>query len=99
MIKAIINGIFSMVIGLVSILLSPIDAMIATVLPDLSNAMTAVGNLFTLIGNGVGWVISMIGLNDTVLALIVAYYTFKLTVPLGLWMTKLAVKWYNAIKP
>lgn len=99
MIKAIINGIFNMVIGLVSILLSPIDALIATVLPDLSGALSAVGALFNLIGNSLSWVVSLSGLNQATLLLIIAYYTFKLTVPLMLWMTKLALKWYNTIKP
>lgn len=99
MINAILMGIISLIINLVTVILSPIDNLIQTALPDLSNALTAVGNFFNLIGSGIGWVISLTGLSNQTLSLIVIYFTFKLTAPMLFYMIKLALSWYNRLKP
>lgn len=99
MINAILKGIINLIISLVSVVLSPIDNLIQSVLPDLSNALTAVGNFFNLIGSGIGWVISLTGLSNQTLSLIVIYFTFKLTAPMLFYMIKLALSWYNRLKP
>lgn len=99
MINAILKGIISLIIGLVSLILTPIDNLILTALPDLSNALTAVGNFLTLISNGIGWAVSLTGLSNEALSLIVMYFTFKLTAPMLFYMIKLALSWYNKLKP
>lgn len=99
MINAILKGIISLIIGLVSLILTPIDNLILTALPDLSNALTAVGNFLNLISNGIGWAVSLTGLSNEALSLIVMYFTFKLTVPMLFYMIKLALSWYNKLKP
>ena len=99
MINAILKGIISLIIGLVSLILTPIDNLILTALPDLSNALTAVGNFLNLISNGIGWAVSLTGLSDEALSLIVMYFTFKLTAPMLFYMIKLALSWYNKLKP
>ena len=99
MINAILKGIISLIIGLVSLILTPIDNLILTVLPNLSNALTAVGNFLTLISNGIGWAVSLTGLSNEALSLIVMYFTFKLTAPMLFYMIKLALSWYNKLKP
>lgn len=99
MIQAILNGIMNLIISLVQILLSPIDVLIGTLLPDLSTALTSVSNFFNLIGSGIGWMISALGLPSELLSLIVLYFTFKLTAPLLFSTIKLAIKWYDKIKP
>ncbi len=99
MINALLTGIFKLIIGLVSIILSPIDALITNALPSLDNALTAVANFFTYIGSSIGWVISLTGLNSEALSLIVLYFTFKLTAPMLFYMIKLALSWYNKLKP
>lgn len=99
MIKALINGIFSLVLGLVSIILAPIDLVIQNALPGLSEAFTSIGNLFNLIGNVMGWGISVFGLSNTAINILTLYYTFVLTVPLSIWMIKLALSWYDKLKP
>lgn len=99
MINAILKGIIGLIIGLVSIILAPIDNLILSVLPDLSNAFTSIGNFFAIISNGIGWVISATGLSNEALSLIVMYFTFKLTAPLMFYMIKLALSWYNKLKP
>ena len=99
MINALLTGIIKLIVGLVEIILLPIDNLILSALPDLSNALTAVGNFFNLISNGIGWVVSFTGLSNETLSLIVMYFTFKLTAPMLFYMIKLALSWYNKLKP
>ena len=99
MINSILKGIISLIIGLVSLILTPIDNLILKALPDLSNALTAVGNFLNLISNGIGWAVSLTGLSNEALSLIVMYFTFKLTAPMLFYMIKLALSWYNKLKP
>lgn len=99
MINKILMGIINLIVSLVSLILTPIDNLIASALPDLSNALTAVGNFFNLISGGIGWVVSATGLSSETLSLIVAYFTFKLTAPMLFYMIKLALSWYNKLKP
>lgn len=99
MINALLTGIFKLIIGLVSIILSPIDTLITNALPSLDNALTAVANFFNYIGSSIGWVISLTGLSSETLSLIVLYFTFKLTAPMLFYMIKLALSWYNKLKP
>lgn len=99
MINAIMQGIMSLIISLVSIILAPIDLLIQGVLPDLSSALSSVGNLFNLIGQSIGWGISVLGLSSETISLIVIYFTFKLTAPMLFYMIKLALSWYNKLKP
>lgn len=99
MINKILMGIFKLIISLVSLILSPIDALITNALPSLDNALTAVASFFTYIGSSIGWVISLSGLSSETLSLIVLYFTFKLTAPMLFYMIKLALSWYNKLKP
>lgn len=99
MINAILKGIMSLIIGLVQLLLAPIDLAIKSALPDLSAALSAVGSYFDLALQNVGFAVSLTGLSSTAISLIVLYFTFKLTLPLTFSMIKLAIKWYDKIKP
>lgn len=99
MINALLMGIINLIITLVNVIMYPIDALILSVLPDLSNALTSIGNFFNLISNGLGWAISASGLSSETLSLIVVYFTFKLTAPMLFYMIKLALTWYNRLKP
>lgn len=99
MINKLLMGILKLIIGLVSVILSPIDLLITNALPSLDNALTAVGNFFNLISNSIGWGISVLGLSNETLSLIVLYFTFKLTAPMLFYMIKLALSWYNRLKP
>lgn len=99
MINKILMGIIKLITGLVTLILSPIDNLIQSALPDLSTALTGVGNFLNLISNSIGWGISALGLSNETLSLIVMYFTFKLTAPMMFYMIKLALTWYNKIKP
>lgn len=99
MINAILKGIMSLIIKLVELLLYPIDLAISTALPDLSAAISSVGEYFGLALQNVGFAVSLTGLSSTAISIIVLYYTFKLTLPITFSTIKLAIKWYDKLKP
>lgn len=99
MINKIIMGIFKLIISLVSLLLTPIDNLITSALPSLGNALNAFSSFLNVISRSIGWVISVSGLSSETISLIVAYFTFKLTSPLLFYLIKLALSWYNRLKP
>lgn len=99
MINSILKGIMSLIISLVELLLLPIDLAIGAALPDLSSALSAVGQYFALALENVGFAISLTGLSSTAISLIVLYWTFKLTLPITFHTIKLAIKWYDKLKP
>lgn len=99
MINAILTGIMNLIIGLVDVLLAPIDLAISAALPDLSIAISTVGSYFNLALQNIGFVVSLTGLSSTAISIIILYYTFKLTLPITFSAIKLAIKWYDKIKP
>lgn len=98
MIKAIINGIFTLIMSLVNLLLLPIDLLIEQFLPEVSEILTYIGTFFDLIGDLLPLVISYTGLNQLVLLSIYNISVFVLTVPLMVHAVKLALFWYNKLK-
>lgn len=99
MINKILTGIMKLIISLVSLLLKPIDLLISSALPNLSSAISAIGSFLDLIKQCLGWAISVTGLSSECLSLIVLFFTFKLTLPLAIYTVKLAIKWYDKLKP
>lgn len=99
MINAILKGMMSLIISLVQLLLTPIDLAIGAALPDLSTAISSIGQYFNLALQNVGFAISLTGLSSTAISLIILYFTFKLTLPITFHTIKLAIKWYDKLKP
>ena len=99
MINAILSGIINLIINLVNVILLPFDTLIENALPNLSNAFSSIGEFLNISTSSIGWVISLTGISSTAISLIVAYYGFKLTAPLLFYMIKLALSWYNKLKP
>ena len=99
MINKLLMGIIKLIISLVSVILYPIDALITTLLPDLAESLSSVGEFFQIISQSIGWVISATGISNKTILVVIMYYTFKLTAPLMFYMIKLALKWYNRLKP
>lgn len=99
MINKILMGIMSLIINLVSLLLTPIDNLITSALPNLSNALNSISAFLNLCVRSIGWVISLIGLSSDCISLIVLYFGFSLTAPMLFYLIKLALSWYNRLKP
>lgn len=98
MIKAIIKGIFNLIIGLVNTLLTPIDSVIAQFLPGLSDVLNAISSFFSYIGQFLNWICSWFHFPSWLITFVIAYYVFKLTVPLAIHTVKLAMGWYDKLK-
>lgn len=99
MINAILKGIFKLVISLVNLLLTPIDTLIQSALPDLAAGISAVGSFLSLCMQSIGWVLSVFAIPTACISLLILYYGFKLTVPLIISTVKLAIRWYDKLKP
>lgn len=99
MINKLLMGIFKIIISLVNLLLTPIDSLISQFLPGLDNAFTMVGNLVQQLCNIIPWVMSWLGVSSIVISLLVSYLTFKMSVPIVVHTVKLAIKWYDKLKP
>lgn len=99
MIGKILSGIMGLIISLVSVVLAPIDAIISSTLPSVSSALDSFNALINYIINIIGYTINASGLSDISLSLIVAYWTFVIGGTFSISVVKLAVKWYNALKP
>lgn len=99
MIGKILMGIMSLIIGLVNVLLAPIDALIASALPSLDNALSAVNQLLITAGDYLSYLVDLTLLSSTAISIIIMYYSFVLVLPLGVATVKLAIKWYDKLKP
>lgn len=99
MINALLIGIINIILFLVNLILVPIDGLISTFLPDLSTALTSVAIMFDYALSYIGFAIDMTGISDFAISLIVAYWTFKLTAPLAVYLIKTALNWYRTLKP
>lgn len=99
MINAIIKGIFSLVIALVSIILSPIDLLINQLLPSLSDSLGHISNFFGSLGNVVPFVVSYTGISSGMLTIYVDLIVFIFTLPYMIHAIKLAIKWFQSLKP
>jgi len=84
---------------LINLILIPIDVLISGLLPDLSDAFVAIADYIEQIITNIGWVISITGIPPFAIGLVVAYWIFKLTVPIQVWFIKLAIAWYHKLKP
>jgi hypothetical protein len=102
MIENIVQNIFlfflSFIFFILRLLFMPLDILISTLLPRTTTAFQAIADIFSLIGDSIAWAFSLTGLSNSIILLIIAYYTFKLTVPFQLWLFKMAVQWWGALK-
>lgn len=98
MIKAIINGVFSLVLSIIDVVLVPIDATIESSLPGISEVLNYIGQFFNYILGFIPFIFSWFNLPSWLVDFTIAYYVFKLTVPLIVHTIKLAVSWFRSIK-
>lgn len=100
MIAKLMSAIMTLIISLVNILLTPINLVVEQFLPqEITDGLNSIGGFFTIVSDGIGWVISASGIPPTAIAIIVATMVFKLSAPIVVHATKLAIKWYDKLKP
>ena len=99
MMEQVLDFIMVFLIKTVNLLLLPIDAFIKYLLPDVSVALRYISSFFTWLSDLIPLGVSYLGLNHEILSLVSSYLVFRITVPLSFMAVKLAIKWYNALKP
>jgi len=98
-VEIILQVLITTVLFIVNLILLPIDTLIASVFPDLSGVFTSIGTYLETIFTHMGFVLSITGLPPAVIALVIAFLVFKLTLPINVWLIKLAVGWWHKLKP
>lgn len=99
MINAILKGIFKLIISLVDLILSPIDLLINSSLPAVATGLNYVSGFFNYILQFIPYLCSWLNLPQIFIDLVIGYWTFKLSVPLVVRTIKLALAWYDKLKP
>ena len=99
MINKLLIGVINLISGLVNTLLGPIDTLIQEHLPGLDSALNSFASFFNLIGSGISWVLDAFAIPSELIALLVAYWAFKLTVPILFSALKSILQWYDKLKP
>lgn len=91
--ETLITIVIQILTAITNIILLPFNLLIGAYFPDLSGALDNISALFDLAGTYIGWVLSFLGVPAILLTLVLAYYLFTITVTLGVWGVKLALKW------
>lgn len=99
MINKILVGIFTLITNLVSVILLPIDSLISSFFPDLTNILNLIQNFFTTIFTFANWCLDSLLVNSEVLSFFILIITAKITLPFTIKAIKLAISWYNSLKP
>lgn len=99
MINALLTGIFKVITSLVNLILSPINTLITNSLPELSTAFSTIHTMFNILFSGLGWWKDALLLSSETISLMISCWTIKLTLPLTIYVIKLAIKWYDKLKP
>lgn len=99
MINLSLNIILNILTTIVNIIMLPLDLIIISFLPDVSNSFDKISDLLDLILNGLAFAVSLSGLSNYAISLVILYIIFRLTVPFAVYGIKLLLKWYNYIKP
>lgn len=99
MIDNLFLGFFQILTTLANVLLAPINLLIVDVFPNLNQALIAISNLFDIISTYIYWAIDLFGLTPLACQMIIYYFTFILTVPVTVYVIKIAVKWYHYLMP
>lgn len=93
-----IESIITFISSVLEIILLPIDLLITALLPDLANTFASIYAFFEIIFSNIGFAIDLLAVPPAVISLMIIFFTFKLTLPIQVYMFKLVLNWYDKIK-
>ena len=96
--EGFLQFILDFILFICSSILWPVDFVIDSLFPDISSALSYVSQAFNYAFNYVGWFFDVLGLESFTITFLVEFIIFRLTLPLQLWVIKLAINIYNKIK-
>ena len=100
MISQLVSIVLNAVIGFLNIILIPIDIFISNILPaDVLDIFTTINDFIDFIISNIPYVINMTLLPAFIVKVIVDYIIFAISVRYVFYVVKLAIKWYDKLKP
>lgn len=97
-ITAFIQLLLAIIITIVNIILIPIGYLIQTLVPDIDTGLQAIATYFDNATTYLSWAISLVGLPTSVIIVVISYYIAVLSSTIFIWIFKLAVIWWRAIR-
>lgn len=94
-----LQSLLKRIIFIVNIILFPVDTFVANSFPAFYNTTVYITDMLQYALTYVNYVLDSFGFESITILFLVSYLIFKVTLPLQIWFIKLAVRWYNAIKP
>lgn len=85
-------------ITLLRLLFLPLNLLISVALPALVPIFASLDDYFEILFSQIAWGISLVALPATAVALIISYYTIKLTYPIYFWLFKNVLHWVQMLK-
>lgn len=91
--ETLLTLIIQLLTTITNIILYPFNILIDSLFPNFTNALDNITALFDLATTYISWILSFLGIPAILLSLVLAYYVFSITITLGVWGAKLALKW------
>lgn len=96
--SGIFNVVLDFVIFIINLIFIPIDSLLLSVMPNFKDFISSINDFMLYALNYAGWILDSLGIEHFTIIFLVDCLIFKLTVPLGVYFTKLAISWYNHLK-
>ena len=93
-----IEIIFNFFTDLLQLVLLPIDLLIQSLLPDVSIMIQSIYGLFDIAFSGIAYAIELLAVPTRSIQAIIIFYTFKLTIPIQVYVYKIIFDWYAKLK-
>lgn len=95
MINAIFEGFLKLVVMFIDLISTPINNIINEYLPQLDYVFSLLNQFIDFAINILGWVVSWFNFPPGFLTFLIAFYVFKLTVPLLIHNLKILAAWWD----
>lgn len=100
MISSLLLGFFKLLTNAVNFVLAPINLLILNAFPNLNDALNSISTLFNnTVSTYIYFVVDATGITPLALNMVILYWSFALSVPLVVYVIKIAVKWYHYLMP
>lgn len=93
-----VNILIQAIMVIVGVILLPISALINTLFPNFDDALSKIDIIFDYALQYSGWFISAFAIPSAIIAILLGYYTFTVTLRMSVWGLKLGLAWFKAFK-
>lgn len=97
-IEAILLALMTIIMVIVKIILIPIGWFFQTFIPPIDDGLLRIGDFFESASTYLSWGLSLVAIPTEVIVIITAYYTMVLSVAISIWVFKIGIVWWRALK-